>query len=150
MVIKMRKYMLTIIISLLAGFLLSKYMLRQYSKPILTVFSEAKTAYLIQQGVYSSYESMLKNTSHLSDYIYSNVDSMYYAYIAMTLDNDNVPKLQQYYRDKNIDTIVKTTTINNKDVINYISQYDAILKQTDDKDAIKGIIKQVLVKYKGE
>ena len=146
----MKRYLLTIIGSLLVGFLLSNYMLKQYDKPLLPVFGETKTAYLIQQGVYSSYDSMVKNTSNLTDYIYSNVDNMYYVYVAMTLDSDNISKLQQYYHDKNVDTIVKTITLNNKDMVNFIMQYDVVLKQTNDKATIKEIIKQVLIKYKGE
>ena len=146
----MKRYLLTIIMSLLVGFLLSNYMLKQYDKnTILPVFGETKTAYLIQQGVYSSYESMEKNTSNLSDYIYSTIDGMYYVYVGMTLDSDNVSKLQQYYKDNKMATIVKTTSLNDKDTINFIMQYDTILKQTNDKTTVKEIIKQVLTKYKG-
>ena len=61
----MKKYFLTIIISLLVGFLLSNYMIKKYeNNPLsLPVFNETETVFLIQQGVYSSYESMQKNTS---------------------------------------------------------------------------------------
>ncbi len=145
----MKKYLLTIVMALLVGFLLSNYMLKQYDKPIsFPVFGETK-AYLIQQGVYSSYESMIKNTSNLSDYIYSTVDNMYYVYVAMTLDSDNISKLQKYYRDKNIVTIVKTTSLNDSNLINSLYEYDSFLKQTNDVTTIKEIISQTLSKYKG-
>lgn len=148
----MKKYILTIIISLLVGFLLSNYMIKKYDKNPLTlpVFGSTETAFLIQQGVYSSYESMQNNTSNLTDYIYSNIDNMFYVYIGMTLDEENVTKLQDYYKDKGVYTIVKKTTLNDTDFISSLKQYDIILKETSDSSTIKEICKQVLSKYKGE
>ena len=146
----MKKYILTIIVSLSVGFLLSNYMIKEYGSTPLTlpVFNETKTAYLIQQGVYSTEESMQNNTSNLSDYIYSNIDGMFYVYVAMTMDEENISKLQEYYTEKGINTIVKTTTLTVSSFITSLSQYDTVLKQTDDSSTIKEICKQVLSKYK--
>jgi len=147
----MKKYLLTIIISILIGCFLSNYIIKKYEESPLSlpVFSETETVFLLQQGVYSTYESMQKNTSNLTDYIYSNIDNMFYVYIGMTLDKDNATKLQGYYKDKNIQTILKTTTINDSNFINSLKQYDTILKETNDNATIKEICKQVLSKYKG-
>ncbi len=147
----MKKYLLTIIISLLVGFLLSFYMLKEYeSIDIIPVFNTKETAYLVQQGVYSSVESMQENTSHLTDYIYSVIDNMYYVYIGISLENDNVEKIQEYYKNKDINTIIKTTTISDNDLINSLKQYDMVLKETSEEETIKEIIKQTLSKYKEE
>ena len=147
----MKKYLLTIIVSLLVGFLLSFYMLKEYeSVNIMPVFNVKETAYLVQQGVYSSMESMQENTSHLSDYIYSVIDNMYYVYIGISLESDNVNKIQEYYKNKDINTIIKTTTISDNDLINSLRQYDMVLKETNEEETIKEIIKQTLSKYKEE
>ncbi len=147
----MKKYLLTIIASLLVGFLLSFYILKEYEKTdIFPVFNESETAYLIQQGVYSSMESMQENTTHLTDYIYSVIDNMYYVYIGISLDSSNVDKIQEYYQSKDIDTIVKTTTLTDQEFIASLRQYDMVLNNTDDEDTIKEICKQVLSKYKEE
>ena len=148
----MKKYFLTIIISLLVGFLLSNYDIKKYDASPITipVFNENTKAYLIQQGVYSSYESMQKNTSNLTDYIYSNIDNMFYVYIGLTLNEENVIKLQEYYKSKNIPTIVKTTTLTDYNLISSLKQYDTILKETSDSATIREICKQVLSKYKGD
>ena len=147
----MKKYLLTIIISLLVGFLLSFYMLKEYQKTdIFPVFNESETAYLIQQGVYSSMESMQENTTHLTDYIYSVIDDMYYVYIGISLDSSNVNKLQEYYKNKDINTIIKTTTLTDQEFIETLRQYDMVLNNTSDEDTIKEICKQVLSKYKEE
>ena len=147
----MKKYLLTIIASLLVGFLLSFYMLKEYEKTdIFPVFNESETAYLIQQGVYSSMESMQENTTHLTDYIYSVIDNMYCVYIGICLHSSNVDKIQEYYQSKDIDTIVKTTTLTDQEFIASLRQYDMVLNNTDDEDTIKEICKQVLSKYKEE
>lgn len=147
----MKKYLLTIIISLLVGFLLSFYMLKEYeSIDIIPVFNTKENAYLVQQGVYSSMESMQENTSHLTDYIYSVIDNMYYVYIGISLESDNVEKIQEYYKNKDINTIIKTTTISDNDLINSLKQYDMVLKETSEEETIKEIIKQTLSKYKEE
>ena len=147
----MKKYLLTIIVSLLVGFLLSFYMLKEYeSVDIIPVFNVKQTAYLVQQGVYSSMESMQENTSHLTDYIYSVIDNMYYVYIGISLESDNVNKIQEYYKNKDINTIIKTITISDNDLINSLRQYDMVLKETNEEETIKEIIKQTLSKYKEE
>ena len=147
----MKKYLISIIVSLLVGFLLSFYMLKEYEKTdIFPVFNESETAYLIQQGVYSSMESMQENTAHLTDYIYSVIDDMYYVYIGISLDSSNVNKLQEYYKNKDINTIIKTTTLTDQEFIEILRQYDMVLNNTSDEETIKEICKQVLSKYKEE
>ena len=147
----MKKYLTTIIISILVGFLLSFYMLKEYeSVNIIPVFNVKETAYLVQQGVYSSMESMQENTSSLTDYIYSVIDNMYYVYIGISLESDNVSKIQDYYKNKGINTIIKTTTISDNELIDSLRQYDMLLQGTTEEEAIKEVIKQTLSKYKEE
>ena len=143
----MKKYILTIIISLLVGVFLSNYVIKEYDSDILSTFSEKKTLYLVQQGVYSSIDSMKENTSNLNEYIYSNIDNLYYVYVGITLDVENASKIQKIY---DMETIIKTNIISDKELIEYIEKFDIVLKETNDKETIKEITKQVLKKYKGE
>ena len=143
----MKKYILTIFISLLVGFLLSNYIIKEYDSSSISVFNDKKTVYLIQQGVYSSLDSMKENTSNLSEYIYTNVDNLYYVYVGITFDIENTNKIQQIY---DFETIVKNNVITDSELIKYIEKYDLILKETNDKNTIKEIVKNVLKKYKGE
>ena len=143
--------MFTIILSLVVGFLLANFMLRQYSRdlPILPAFGRSETVFLIQQGVYSSVENMNNGTKDLSHFIYSLIDNMYYVYIGMTLSDENAKKLQEYYNDLGIDTIIKTTTISDNDFIEELRNYDVILSGTTDSEVIKEISRQILTKYEG-
>lgn len=147
----MKKYLLTIIISLLVGFLLSNYMVKQYDKEItLPTFGNSETVYLIQQGVYSSMDSMQENTKGVPYYIYTLNDNYYYVYIGLTMSLDNVIKIQKYYKDLNIETIVKNMNSSNREFLTSLKTYDELLSKTEDKDTIKEVIKQGLSKYQNK
>ncbi len=144
----MKKYLFTIIISLLVGFFLSNFMIKEYDSDIMSVFKKDTTLYMIQTGVYSNIDSMKENTSNIDEYIYSIKDNLYYVYIGLTLDLENASKIQSCY--KGVDSIIKKSIISDEDLINYIEKYDLVLKETNDTQTIKEITKQVIKKYKGE
>ena len=73
---------------------------------------------------------------------------MYYVYIGISLDSENVNKIQEYYKKQGINTIIKTTTLTDSTFIDSLKQYDMVLKETTAEDTIKEICKQVLSKYK--
>lgn len=145
----MKKYLLTIIISLLIGFLLSNFMLKQYDDAvaIMPTFKQEETLYLVQQGVYSSLTSMQENTKNIPYYVYTLDNNLYYVYIGMSLDMDNIEKIRKYY--DNMETIVKSKTITDESFINTLKMNDEVLKQTEDKEVIKETINNVLKKYEG-
>lgn len=145
----MKKYLLTIIISLLIGFLLSNFMLKQYDDAvaIMPTFKQEETLYLVQQGVYSSLTSMQENTKNIPYYVYTLDNNLYYVYIGMSLDMDNIEKIRKYY--DNMETIVKSKTITDESFINTLKMNDEVLKQTEDREVIKETINNVLKKYEG-
>ncbi len=148
----MKKNIVTVVISLAVGFLLANSYINEYgsSLDIISVFNENnRNAFLIQQGVYSTFESMEENTSEISDYIYSVIDGMYYVYIGMTLDSENVIKLQEHYKVRNINTIVKETNLSDSDFVLFLEQCDSILRETGSSETIDELVKQVLSKYQG-
>ena len=147
-----KKYLLTIIVSLLVGFLLSSFMLKQYdiNTNIIPSYKGSETVYLVQQGVYSSQESMQNNTKNIPYYIYTLDNNLYYVYIGMSLKPDNITKIQNYYKDLNIETIVKSITLTDSEFLSTLKQCDELLEKTDDKDTIKEVIKQVLSKYENK
>lgn len=144
----MKKYLLTIIISLLIGFLLSNFMLKQYDDAvaIMPTFKQEETLYLVQQGVYSSLTSMQENTKNIPYYVYTLDNNLYYVYIGMSLDMDNIEKIRKYY---DMETIVKSKTITDENFINTLKMNDEVLKQTEDREVIKETINNVLKKYEG-
>lgn len=145
----MKKYLTIIICAVIVGFLMSQFLMNQYEKKedLLTIFSRGEKVYLIQQGIYSSEDSVKKNTMDLGFYIYSIQNGMYYVYIGITKNIDNIPKLQGYFKGLGYDTLSKEIYVNNKKFLEVLSQYDNLLLTTTDNDVIKAICSQTLGKY---
>lgn len=145
----MKKYIIPILSALLVGFLLAKFMIEQYDRKenLKTVFNDSQTLYFIQQGVYSSEENMKKNMSDFAYYIYNVSDEKYYTYIGITKSKENSDKLKDFYKKLGYITYVKEISINNKNFLEVLEQYDKLLESTADNNTIKAICSQVLSKY---
>ena len=124
-------------------------MLNQYDgkEKVEPVFNTGEKVYFIQQGVYSSKESMETNVTDFAYYIYNIENDKYYVYIGATMDNKNITKLQGFYKDMGYDIYVKEVNITDEAFLQVLNQYDILLNKTTDKPTIKAICSQVLSKY---
>ena len=145
----MKKYIIPVVLYVVIGFLLSKFMLNQYENKqnITPVFKSGKDLYFIQYGVYSTEENMENNTKNLNYYIYNLNDGLYYVFIGITSNEDNANKLKGYFKKEGYDTYIKEYNVSNKDFLEMIEYYDLLLDQTTDDDTIKSVCRQVLEKY---
>ncbi|MBE6144432.1 MAG: hypothetical protein E7169_02545 [Firmicutes bacterium] len=145
----MKKYIMPILSALLVGFLLAKFMINQYDKKenLKTVFNSYETLYFIQQGVYSTKESMEKNMSDFAYYIYNIENDKYYTYIGITKTKENSDKLKGFYEKLGYITYIKEINVDNIGFVEILNQYDQLLETTEDENTIKAICSQVLSKY---
>ncbi len=144
----MKKYFFALLVALVIGFFLADLFISQYTSPSnIKVSNIGEELYFVQYGVFSTKESMEENTISLENYVYSIEKDLYYVYIGITRDSDNVAKIQSYFNDIGYDTIVKIYYISNKSFLEQLKNYDNLLKETTDKVAISSIINQVLIKY---
>lgn len=144
----MKKYLLTIVISLMVGFFLSKFLLEQYDNYNgVAVYNEGEMLYFIQYGVFSDYDNMEANTINLENYIYQIDDNKYYVYIGITKNSDNVEKMKNYFTNLGYDPIVKQFYITNQKFIAAVDNYDKVLSTTNDSTVISEIISQGLNSY---
>lgn len=145
----MKKYIVPILSALLVGFLLAKFMIDQYDKKenIKTVFNSSETVYFIQQGIYSTKESMEKNMTDFAYYIYNIENDKYYTYIGITKTKENSDKLKGFYEKKGYITYIKEVKVDNQTFIEILNQYDKLLESTNDDSTIKAICNQTLSKY---
>lgn len=143
------KKMFPIISAIFIGVFLAKFMFNQYNyeDKLSTVFSNGTRVYFLQQGVYSSYESMQTSLSGFSYYIYTLDNDKYYVYVAMTKNNENLEKLKGYYSKLGYSIYVKELNINNLEFLNLLEQYDTLLSKTTETSVIEAIIVQMLTKY---
>ena len=134
------------VFSIILGIILGLIMLNQYDKKVelKPVSNTTEKIYLLQQGVYSSIESMEESIKKTPHYIYNIENDKYHVYVAFTKDD----KLKGYFENIGYSIYVKEINMNNKNFIEILEQYDLLLNNTDDKEVINAIVKQTINKYK--
>ena len=149
MVIKVKKTFIVVICSILIGLFLSNLLFKEYEYDVKlsTVFSSSNKVYFLQQGVYSSFDSMKENMISFSYYIYTYENDKYYTFIGVTKDMENLEKLKGYYKSLDYDIYVKEVNVRNSEYLELLDEYDILLKAVDSKDAIDAIMMQLLGKY---
>ena len=147
--IMIKKYIIPTLLALLTGLILGRFVLNQYEfeGKIIPTIGTNKQAYFIQQGVYSSKESMQNNATSFPYYIYMQENDKYYVYIGITFLEENMDKIKGYYEQKGYTTYVKRININNNDFITVLEQYDILLNETTDSEVVGTVCSQVLNKY---
>lgn len=146
--IKLKKYIKSLFISLIIGLFLSNIFLRQYNDyKGIKVSSNGNILYFIQYGVYSSQNSMEENTISIQNYVYNVDKDKYYVYVGITALEENKNKIIDYYKSKGYETIAKEYTSNNSNFQKKLLTYDEVLKSTTDETTISSIINQVLETY---
>lgn len=144
----MKKYLLTIMVSLIVGFFLGNFLLKQYDEYNgIKVSNISNEVYFIQYGVYETIESMEQNTINLENYIYNIEDNKYHVYIGITKNEKNIEKIQNYFKTLGYETIVKSYYISNEKFISILENYDQLLNQTEDQMALASVISQILQEY---
>ena len=144
----MKKYLFTFFIAIVIGFFLSYFFIRQYDNYTgIKVSGTGTSLYFIQYGVFSSIDSMEKETIALENYVYNINDGMYYVYIGITANSSNADKIVNHYKDLGYQTIIKKYEISNTKFLEELTNYDNLLLATSDKTVIASLINQVLGKY---
>lgn len=147
----MKKMLLTIVLSLVVGFILGKYFLDQYDDGLQLVptfkAQKSSTVYVLQYGVYSNYDSMKRNVYELSSYVYQVVNDKYYVFVGITKSEENLEKLENFFKQKEYSIYVKELNISNSLYLDLLDNYDELLAGTDDFASIQVICNQVLEKY---
>jgi len=102
--------------------------------------------YLIQYGVYNTYESMKINGENISDYFYYIDDDGYHLIIGITENKNLSDKIKNAY-NINTDVFLKEKNINNNEFIETLRQYDKLVEELNSSLGIINAEKQILSKY---
>lgn len=145
----MKKYIFSISIALIIGFLFGKFFLEQYDayEGIKLSSNEGEMLYFIRYGIYDNEEEMEKNTLSLVNYVYNVVDDKYYVYIGITKEQDNLIKLNNYYSSLGYKTYTEEFLVTNKGFLEELLNFDNILANTNDEIVISSISSLTLEKY---
>ena len=141
----MKKFLMVIILAIITGvafslFIFSKYEERETSK-------EVNKIYFVQQGVYSNYSNMVKNTDKLEAYTYEKDNGKYYVYVCFTAKEDNLRLIEQYFKSLNYSINIKEKDLNKIEFLNVLNEYDYLMSAITKEETIKNICKQLVKKY---
>ncbi len=142
------KNILPAILCVLVGFFMSNFMFTQYEKgETIKTAASKNTVYFMQIGVYSSIDNMKENLKNIETYIYEEKDNLYYAYVGIVKGEENLEKVEGYF--KSLDYVIyrKEKQISNAAFLEVLSQYEIMLKETEDSQTIGTIMTQVISKY---
>ena len=142
-----KKVLIPLVLSLTLGFSFGIIIYNQYKNNSESVFSENIPIYFLQQGVYSSKESMEENTKNISDYIYSVENNQYKVFVSINTNFDNAKKIKQIFNNKGIDIYIKELNITDRAFVEKLKQYDELIASSVDDVAILGLAKQIISEY---
>lgn len=144
----MKKYLITIIISLVIGFFMSQFLLKQYNDyQGIKVYNEGELFYFMQYGIFDNVKEMDANTINLENYIYQVNNDKYYVYVGISKNLEITNKVITYFKKMGYDIIIKEFYITNKEFSSEIDNYDKILNLTEDDIVIGEIMAQTLNSY---
>ena len=144
----MKKYLLTIIVSLIVGFLLSNLILKQYDDyREIKVYKGGEKLYFIEYGIYDNYSEMEKNTINLENYIYQINNNKYHVYIGITKNNEVLDKINEHFRKLGYNVTTQEFYLTNDKFISSIENNDDVLLLTSDDVVIGEVVSQGLTTY---
>ncbi len=118
-----------------------------YKEKLINTFSEGKTYYFIQEGVYSSKEIMTENTKDIQVKTVDTINNKQYVYLGITRDNNNAKKIKDIYEKKGYQIYIKEQNLSNEEFYNNVTQFDILVNSTDKASEILTIEEVVLANY---
>ena len=143
----MKKNIKYIIISIIFGIMLGKYIFNEYKEDTKVVINQTSdTVYLMQYGVYKDENNMKKASKDLKNYFYYKDSDGYHVLIGITKNKKNKQKIVESYEILT-NIYMKKVKIDNEEFLELLNQYDSLIEQTNDKEIINNAQKQILSKY---
>ena len=141
----MKKVLGVIFLAIVTGTLFSLFIFSKYEEE--KVSKEVTKVYFIQQGVYSNYNNMVKNTEKLEAYTYEKNDGKYYVYVCFTTKKENINRIEKYFKSLNYSIYVKEKEMTDLRFMNVLNEYDYLMSAITKEETIKNICKQLVKKY---
>lgn len=139
--------MIVSLASIILGALSAMLLNSTYKEKLINTFSEGKTYYFIQEGVYSSKEIMAENTKDILIKTVDTLNNKQYVYLGITRDNNNAKKIKDIYEKKGYQIYIKEQNLSNEEFYNNVTQFDILVNSTDKESEILTIEEVVLANY---
>jgi len=136
---KLYKSLFVLIIGIILGYYLCNINLFS------NIFSNTYKAFQI--GVYTDYGIANAYKEKYSNSIVIKDDELYRVYAAILKDNKNIEYMSKYLRKNNIEFYLKDININDKFLINELTEYERIM-DNDNEVVFLEVNKLIIDKYK--
>lgn len=143
MISKIKRGIIPIFLAIICGSICGKLVCSIYVDSASKSLNDTKI-YLIQAGAYSTYDSMVSNTS-VNNYVYYEDDGLYKAIIGITENKNNIDKIKSTYEGEVI--VSEYYSLDNK-LNEEIEKYDKKIEKLEDSNEIKNIVIEMLGIYK--
>ncbi len=141
---RIKKVVIPIFLSVICGAVCGNLVYQIYDKELEQNLGGEKI-YLIQAGAYSTYDSMVHNTS-LNNYVYyEDQDGLFKSIIGLTENYENIEKIKNTYGDE---VLVSEYYSKDEELNQKIREYDTKIKNATTSEEIKKIVLEMLTLYK--
>lgn len=142
---KIKKIVIPIFLSVICGFLCGRLMFSIYEEKGSNTLS-SNVIYLLEDTTYNNIDDMKASTIS-SNYIYYEDEGKYNVVIALTKNYDNIKKIEEVY---NKELKINKYLVNDDELINKLEEYDNKIKESENKEEIKDVIKEMINNYKNK
>ena len=140
-----KKYLIYIGLAIISGAILGNSFYKKYVNE--QNLEKEYNSYLLQLGIFDNEEEMNKELLGINDYIVIEKNKKFYVYLGVSTEKKNVAKLQEVFLDKDINTSIKKTVIDNIEFINSLEQFDLLLDSVSTNEDIMSINEVILSSY---
>ena len=142
---KIFKNFITILFIMFLGIYLGTYLYKSYLYKNNNDKLNLYKIYLLEYGVYNSYENMDENGKNIENYFYYSNNDGYHILLGITENKNIINKIGESY--ENISNInIREDYINNMEFIENLKQYDNLIINSNKTEVLQ-LEKQVLSKY---
>lgn len=143
----MKKYLKPIVFAVALGCLFGYLFFKKDEPLIEEVINESKLVSFIQVGVFNNYDNALNKKNDFNPSIIVNDDGKYRVFIGIFDNTEVINKMKVLYSAHEYDYYIKKDNINNKEFLNYLSNAQNLMLNTEDEKALNKIVKEILDKY---
>lgn len=143
----MKKTLILGTVFLISGFIFGKFIHNNNEGNIITTFNEKNMYYFLQEGVYTSKDAMEENSKNIRIKATDYKNDKYYVYLGITGDYNIAKKLKEIYEKEGYQISIKKDSISNEEFYNNVTQFDILIKNTDNKEEILTIEEVVLANF---
>ena len=135
----MKAYLKILVVSTLIGIFIAILYFKKLKQDDIFVLNTLEKVSIFQVGVFSSYDNAINYTYNYGNAGIYKKDNFYHVIIAVTINNQE--QLKSYFKNKNINFIIKEDIVNEKKY-NVLKKYDLLLLKSNDEKAINKINKE--------